>query len=157
MKRAVWLAGCLGLAALALAQSASSTRRPPPSPPPALSKAPSDAPPRHRIATPAQPAIDAPSPVAAPVETDDEFPPPTPEPAIARPEPRLTTPDEQREQKRAAFDLVAHSIERLDRERQAAERAGDHETARLDELRIARLRERGEALAQELAEPASKP
>ena len=41
-----------------------------------------------------------------------------------------------------------------EKERQSAERAGDGETARLDQIRIKRLRKRGEALRQELAGPA---
>ena len=87
-------------------------------------------------------------------DPEANLPVPTPDQIKPRPEQKRATPSELREQKQVSLDLIESSIDRLEKERQSAERAGDGETARLDQIRIERLHKRGEALRQELAGPA---
>jgi len=156
MKRSTLLAGGLGLGVLALALLAYLARRPAPSSEPALAAAPAKeetptpplpppAPPRAAAASP------RPSAPGASQGPEASLPVPTPDQIKPRPEKKPATPAELREQKHASLELIESSIDRLNKERQSAERAGDGETSRLDQIRIERLRKRGEALRQELA------
>lgn len=114
----------------------------PPSPPP-------PGPPRAPATSPAAPPFAA-AAVAAPGE-DEEPPPPTPDQLVPRPERNALTPEELGEQKLASLELIARSIERLEKERTEAARSGDAETARRNQTRIDRLRQRGSQIEQELA------
>jgi len=160
MKRSTLLAGGLGLGVLALALLAYLARRPAPPSDPALAAAPAnEEAPTPPLPPPAPPRAAAAPPQAstpeAPPDPETNFPVPTPDQIKPRPERKPATPAELREQKQVSLDLIESSIDRLEKDRQSAERAGDGETARLDQIRIKRLRRRGEALRQELARPAS--
>src|SRR5690606_13626097 len=86
-----------------------------------------------------------------PDEPEELLPPPIPDQIAPRPERVEPTPAEIREQKLASLDPIARGIEHLEREREAALKAGDAETARLNVHRIERLRRRGAEIEQELA------
>lgn len=113
-----------------------------------------------------RPVAPPPTPHMAPIAADavptalepDEpelLPPPTADQIAPRPERVEATPDEVRAQKLASLDLITRGIERLEREREAAARAGDAETARLNVHRIERLRRRSAELEDELASDAA--
>lgn len=160
MKRSTLLVGGLGLGVLGLALLAYLAWRPAPPSEPALAAAlakeetptPSLPPP-----TPPHTAVTSPRASAPEASPDPEanFPVPTRDQIKPRPEKKPATPAELREQKQASLDLIKSSIDRLEKERQSAERTGDGETARRNGIRIERLRKRGEELRQELAGPAS--
>lgn len=159
MKRSTLLAGGLGLGVLALALLAYLARRPAPPSEPALAAAPAkEETPTPSLPPPAPPRAAAASPPASALEASPDpeanFPVPTPDQIKPRPERKPATPAELREQKQVSLDLIESSIDRLEKERQSAERAGDGETARFNQIRIKRLRKRGETLRQELAGPA---
>ena len=159
MKRSTLLAVGLGLGVLVLALLAYLARRPaPPSEPALAATLAKQETPTPPLPPPAPPLGAAASPlVSAPESSPDpeaNFPEPTPDQIKPRPERKPATPAELREQKQVSLDLIERSIDRLEKERQSAERAGDGETARLDQVRIERLRKRGKALRQELAGPA---
>jgi hypothetical protein len=159
MKRSTLLAGGLGLGVLALALLAYLARRPAPPLEPALATGPAkEEPPTPPLPPPALPRAATASPRASSPEAspdpEADFPVPTPDQIKPRPERKPATPAELRAQKQASLDLIERSIARLENERQSADRAGDGETARLDQIRIQRLRKRGEALRQELEGPA---
>ncbi|HEX2689554.1 MAG TPA: hypothetical protein VHN14_23200 [Kofleriaceae bacterium] len=156
MKRSTLLAGGLGLGVLALALLAYLARRPAPPSKPELAAAPA------KEETPTPPLPPSVPPRAAPasarasapeatLDAEATFPVPTPDQIKPRPEQKPATPAELREQKQASLHLIESSIDRLEKERQSAERAGDGETARFDQIRIERLRKRGEALRREMA------
>lgn len=159
MKRSMLLAGSLGLGVLALALLAYLARRPAPPSEPTLAAAPAkEETPALPLPPPAPPHAAAASlrasvPEASP-DPEASFPVPTPDQIKPRPERKPATPAELREQTQLSLDLIGRSIDRLEQERQSAERAGDGETARLDQIRIDRLRKRGEALRREVAGPA---
>jgi hypothetical protein len=161
MKRSTLLAGGMGLGVLALALLAYLARRPAPPSEPALAASPAKeetpAPPFPLSAPPRAAAASsrASAPEASP-DPEATFPVPTPDQIKPRPERKSATPAELREQKEASLRLIESSIDRLEKERHSAERAGDGETARFAQIRIERLRKRGEALRQELAGPAPK-
>lgn len=79
------------------------------------------------------------------------MPPPSPDQIRPRPEQRAPTPDEQKQTQQAATRLIENSILRLEFERGRAERAGDSETARRNQIRVERLRKRLALLKQEAA------
>lgn len=79
-----------------------------------------------------------------------DFPPPTPDQVLPRPERNELAAAERGEQALASLDLIARSIDRLEKERQEAARSGDDATARLNQIRIERLHRRREALEQGL-------
>lgn len=109
---------------------------------------------------PAAPARSAPPPpvnaaaaVSARAETDPYgMPPPSPDQIRPLPERPVATPEDHLATRRAARELVEHGIARLEKEGQAAAQAGDAESARRNELRIARLRQRLATLRQEAAQ-----
>ncbi len=155
MKRSTLLAGGLGLGVLALL--AYLARRPAPPSEPALAAAPAKEETPTPPLPPPAPAVAASYPASAPeasLDPEANFPVPTPDQIKPRPEKKPATPAELREQKQLSLHLIESSIDRLEKERQSAERAGDGETARFDQIRIERLRKRGEALRQEVAGPA---
>jgi hypothetical protein len=159
MKRSTLLAGGLGLSVLALALLAYLARRPAPPSEPALATAPAqEETSTPALPPPAPPQAEAASPLASAPEAspdpETKLPVPTPDQIKPRPEQKPATPAELRQQKQGSLDLIESSIDRLNKERQSAEQAGDGETARLNQIRIERLRKRGEALRQELAGPA---
>lgn len=159
MKRSTLLAGGLGLGVLALALLAYLARHPASPSEPTLAAAPAKEetptpplpPPAPSHAAAASPRASAPE--ASP-DPEANFPVPTPDQIKPRPERKPATPAELREQKQLSLDLIERSIGRLEKERQSADREGDGETARLDQIRIDRLRKRGEALRREVAGPA---
>lgn len=109
--------------------------------------------------TPTPPAAArAPAPAAAGGEADPYgMPPPSPDQIRPAPEAPVVTPQEHQQTRQAARELVESGIARLAAEGRRAELAGDTETAHRNELRVARLRRRLEALQQEAAPaPGSK-
>ena len=157
MKRSTLLAGGLGLGVLALALLAYLARRPAPPSAPALAATPANEETPTPPLPPPAPAVAASHPASGPEASSDpeaNFPVPTPDQIKPRPQKKPATPAELREQKQVSLHLIESSIDRLEKERQSAERAGDGETARFDQIRIERLRKRGEALRQEVAGPA---
>jgi TolA-binding protein len=157
MKRSTLLAGGLGLGVLALALLAYLARRPAPPSEPALAAAPAKEETPTPPLPPPAPRAEAASPLVSAPEVSPEpqvsLPVPTPDRIKPRPERGQATPAELRQQKQASLDLIESSIGRLEKERQSAEQAGDVETARRNQIRIERLRKRGEALRQEAAGP----
>lgn len=93
----------------------------------------------------------APPPPAASEVDPYGMPPPSPDQIRPRPEQRAPTPEEQKQTQQAATRLIESSILRLDLERGRAERAGDPETARRNQIRVERLRRRLALLKQEAA------
>lgn len=90
---------------------------------------------------------------AASAETDPYgMPPPSPDQIRPLPEPPVVTQQAHLATRQAARELVEHGIARLEKESQAAAQAGDAESARRNELRIARLRQRLATLKQEAAQ-----
>jgi len=157
MKRSTLLAGGLGLGVLALALLAYLARRPAPPSESALAATPANEETPTPPLPPPAPAVAASHPASGPEASSDpeaNFPVPTPDQIKPRPQKKPATPAELREQKQVSLHLIESSIDRLEKERQSAERAGDGETARFDQIRIERLRKRGEALRQEVAGPA---
>jgi hypothetical protein len=158
MKRSTLLAGGLGLGVLALVLLAYLARRPAPPSEPTLAAAPAKEETPTPPLPPPAPRAEAASPLVSASEASPEpqisLPVPTPDRIKPRPEPKPATPAELRQQKQASLDLIESSIDRLEKERQSAEQAGDGETARRNQIRIERLRKRGEELRREVAGPA---
>lgn len=158
MKRSTLLAGGLGLGVLALVLLAYLARRPAAPSEPALAAAPAKEETPTPPLPPPAPRAEAASPLVSASEASPEpqvsLPVPTPDRIKPRPEPKPATPAELRQQKQASLDLIESSIDRLEKERQSAEQAGDGETARRNQIRIERLRKRGEELRREVAGPA---
>jgi hypothetical protein len=107
------------------------------------------------------PAATAPAPAPAPAKEPSPpagseadpygMPPPSQDQIRPRPEQRAPTPEEQKQTQQAATRLIENSILRLEFERGRAERAGDSETARRNQIRVERLRKRLALLKQEAA------
>lgn len=138
------------VAAVGIALNRRSVPVAPPGPPPA---------PEQELVVPAAPTQTAPAPAAlkeTPPPTASEadpygMPPPSPDQIRPRPEQRQPTPEEQKQTQQAAAKLIENSILRLEFERGRAERAGDSETARRNQIRVDRLRKRLALLKQEAA------
>lgn len=119
-------------------------------------RSPADPPIAPRSPTPPDVAP-APAPAAAGAEADPYgMPPPSPDQIRPVPEAPVITPQDHQRTRQAARELVESGIARLTDEGHRAEQAGDVETARRNQLRVARLRKRLEALQQEAA-PAPQP
>ncbi|HRI54010.1 MAG TPA: hypothetical protein PLW65_27915 [Pseudomonadota bacterium] len=117
---------------------------------------PADPPTAPRPLTPPDVAP-APAPAAASAEADPYgMPPPSPDQIRPVPEAPVITPQDHQRTRQAARELVESGIARLTDEGRRAEQAGDVETARRNQLRVARLRKRLEVLQQEAA-PAPLP
>lgn len=102
-------------------------------------------------------ATPAPAPPEASAEADPYgMPPPSPDQIRPVPEAPVITPQDHQRTRQAARELVESGIARLTDEGRRAELAGDAETARRNQLRVARLRKRLEMLQQEAA-PAPLP
>lgn len=82
--------------------------------------------------------------------------PALPERVAERPLGREATPEEVRETRVKALALVERSMERLERERRAAESAGNLEAMRRHAIRMERLHDRREELRRQIAEGDTK-
>lgn len=136
-------------------------RRPDTAPTPLVREEARDRPPAESPTAPRPPAppdvAPAPAPAAASAEADPYgMPPPSPDQIRPVPEAPVITPQDHQRTRQAARELVESGIARLTEEGRRAEQAGDVETARRDQLRVARLRKRLEVLQQEAA-PAPLP
>jgi len=96
-------------------------------------------------------AADAKEPAAEPSIDPRELPPPSDAALLKeRPERKELTEEETREKKQEALALLDRTIERLEKEQAALEKAGDADEAKLVKVRLERMRKLREKRAEEL-------